>query len=351
VAAATSPPAEPSGGPPESPGEPGGRAALGQPAGDRPTGGAAAGNTAAGSVAVAARPAAVSRAATDVAGLGRGRAVFFVAPALALIAAFLVFPAVWTLYLGLTDYRLTGKAAKAPNVVGLDNYTNALADPRFHNAVGLTLLYVLGSAIIGQSILGFTLAWTLRTAGGWVRGLVETLVLLAWILPSSVVAFLWIAFLDRDEGTLNAILGTQGSAWLVSHPMLSLIVFNTWHGTAFSLLLFGAALRTVPPSQVEAARLAGAGTRALLRDVVLPHVRGHLLTNTLLISLWTFNDFTPYLLTAGGPERHSEILPVYIYNTAIFDGQLGYGSAVSLLMLLINLIIAVFYLRLLRERR
>jgi multiple sugar transport system permease protein len=286
-----------------------------------------------------------------VAGLGRGRAVAFVAPALALIAAFLVFPAVWTLYLGLTDYRLTGKAAKAPRLVGAGNYTDALTDGRFHNALGLTLLFVFGSAIVGQTILGFTLAWTLRTARGWVRGLVEALVLLAWILPSSVVAFLWIAFLDRDSGTLNAILGTDGTAWLVSHPMASLIVFNTWHGTAFSLLLFGAALRTVPPSQLEAARLVGASTFALLRDVVFPHVRGHLLTNTLLISLWTFNDFTPYLLTAGGPERRSETLPVYIYNTAIFDGRLGYGAAVSLLMLLINLVIAMFYLRLLRERR
>ncbi len=297
-------------------------------------------------------PPATRRAApTDVAGLGRGRAVAFVAPALALIAAFLVFPAVWTLYLGLTNYRLTGKAAKAPELVGVDNYTNALSDGRFHNALGLTLLFVFGSAIIGQTILGFTLAWTLRTARGWVRGLVEALVLLAWILPSSVVAFLWIAFLDRDSGTLNAILGTSGKAWLVNHPMASLIVFNTWHGTAFSLLLFGAALRTVPPSQLEAARLVGASTFALLRDVVFPHVRGHLLTNTLLISLWTFNDFTPYLITAGGPERHSETLPVYIYNTAIFDGQLGYGAAISLLMLLINLVIAMFYLRLLRERR
>jgi multiple sugar transport system permease protein len=290
-------------------------------------------------------------AANDVAGLGRGRAVFFVAPALALIAAFLVFPAVWTLYLGLTDYRLTGKAARAPRIVGLGNYTDALTDPRFHNALALTLLYVLGSAIVGQSILGFTLAWTLRTARGWVRGTVEALVLLAWILPSSVVAFLWIAFLDRDGGTLNAILGTRGSAWLVDHPMASLIVFNTWHGTAFSLLLFGAALGSVPPSQLETARLAGASVAAQLRDVVFPHIRGHLLTNTLLISLWTFNDFTPYLLTAGGPEQRSEILPIYIYNTSIYSGQLGYGSAVSLLMLLINLVIALFYLRLLRSRR
>ena len=71
-------------------------------------------------------------------------------------------------------------------------------------------MFVFGSAIIGQTVLGFALAWMLRGARGWVRGVVETLVLLAWILPSSVVAFLWIALLDRDNGTLNVLLDTRG---------------------------------------------------------------------------------------------------------------------------------------------
>jgi multiple sugar transport system permease protein len=117
------------------------------------------------------------------------------------------------------------------------------------------------------------------------------------------------------------------------------------------MLLFSAALNAVPPSQLETARLAGADTFAQFRDVVFPHIRGHVLTNTLLISLWTFNDFSPYLLTAGGPNHASETLPVYIYNSALYSGELGYGSAISLIMLLINLLIAVFYLRLLKDRR
>lgn len=287
---------------------------------------------------------------TDAAGLGRVRASAFVTPALALIAVFLVFPALWTIYLGLTNFRLTGIAAASPKFVGLDNYGHALSDPNFLNSLYLTLLYVLGSAIIGQSILGFVLAWTMRSAHKTVRGVVESLVMLAWILPSSVVSFLWIALLDRDEGTLNALLNTPGTAWLLENPMLSIIVFNTWRGTAFSMLLFSAALGSVPPSQLETARMVGASGWQQLRDVVFPHIRGHVLTNVLLISLWTFNDFAPYLITAGGPNRQSEILPVFVYQTAIFDGQLGLGTAISLLMLLINLVLAVVYLRLLRDR-
>lgn len=288
---------------------------------------------------------------TDAAGLGTRRAAAFIAPAMVLIGVFLVFPALWTLYLGLTNYRLTGLAAAEPEVVGLDNYITALTSGDFLNSLWLTLIFVLGSALIGQSVLGFSIAWLMRGARKSVRTVVETLVLLAWIIPSSVVAFLWIALLDRNDGTLNALLGTQGAAWLLEYPLLSIIIFNAWRGTAFSMLLFSSALAAVPPSQLESARMAGAGSWGQLRDVVFPNIRGHVLTNTLLISLWTFNDFTPYLITAGGPNGASEILPVYIYNVALNEGALGLGAAISLIMLLINLVIALVYLRLLRERK
>lgn len=289
--------------------------------------------------------------AADAAGLGRVRASFFVTPAFLLIAAFLVVPALWTIVLGVSDYRLTGIQAASPSMVGLDNFTEALTDPAFRRSLWLTIVFVFGSAIVGQSVMGFSLAWTLRSSNRTVRSVIETLVLLAWILPSSIVAFLWVAYLNRNGGTVSTMLGTPETDWLLSYPMASIIVFNTWRGTAFSMLLFSAALGNVPPSQLETARLAGAGTWAQFRDVVFPHVRGHILTNTLLISLWTFNDFTPYLLTAGGPDHATETLPVFIYNKALYGGELGYGSAISFIMLVINLIIALFYIRLLRERR
>jgi len=280
----------------------------------------------------------------DVVGLGRWRAVAFVAPALALIGVFLIFPALWTLYIGATDFRLTGAAARAPSFVGLSNFSRALHDPSFYRSLWLTLVFVLGSAVVGQNMLGFALAYAMRSTRRVLRRVIEALVLLAWILPSSVVAFLWIALLDRDEGTLNAVLGTS-TAWLVSYPMAGIVFFNVWRGTAFSMMLYAAALSSVPPSQLETARLAGSTTAQTLRDVVLPHIRRYALTNTLLITLWTFNDFTPFLLTAGGPNHRSEVVAAYIYNTAIVGGDMGYSGAISLLVLLINLLLALVYLR------
>jgi len=286
----------------------------------------------------------------DVAGLGVARAIGFVAPALLLIGVFLVFPALWTLYIGITDYQLTGPAAAAPKVVGLDNFAAALDDALFTNSLWLTALFVLGSAVIGQNVLGFALAWLLSRVRPWLRRTTEGLVLLAWILPGPVVAYLWFAVLSRDGGTLGLLLDDPTTAWLVQYPMASLIVFNVWRGTAFSMLLYTSALAAVPPSQLETARLVGASGWQAVRDVVFPHIRGHVLTNTLLISLWTANDFTPFLLTAGGPNHESEVLPVLIYRQALEGGQLGYASAMSLLLLAGNLLIALVYLRLLRRR-
>jgi multiple sugar transport system permease protein len=279
-----------------------------------------------------------------VVGLGRSRAVGFIAPALLLIGFFLVFPGLWTLYIGATNYRLTGVAALRPDFVGLDNFRAALSDDTFYRSLWLTLLFVFGSAVIGQNGLGFTLAWALRDTKKWLKRTLESLVLLAWILPSSVVAFLWVAMLDRDGGTINELLGTTpGVAWIVEYPLLSIIIFNIWRGTAFSMMLYSAALSSVPPSHLETARLAGASGSQTLRDVVLPHIRRYALTNTILITLWTFNDFTPFLITATNPR--SEIIAIYIYDKALVGGEMGYSGAISLLVLLINLLLALVYLR------
>jgi multiple sugar transport system permease protein len=279
-----------------------------------------------------------------------GPAVLFVLPALLIIGMFLLFPALWTVWLGMTNFRLTGLAAANTEFVGLDNYRHALTDPSFWNSLRLTVVFVALSGVIGQTVCGFTLAWSLRRVTGWARTLLETLVLAAWVIPGSVIAFLWIALLDRRGGTLNALLGTDGKAWLIDHPMTVIVVFNIWAGTAFSMQLFSSALSAVPPSQLESARMAGASGWQQLRDVVLPTIRGHILTNTLMITLWTFNTFTPYLLTAGGPNGKTSILSVYIYQTAIPGGQLGMGAALSMIMLLINLAIALAYMRVGRSR-
>src|SRR5919201_3184087 len=178
--------------------------------------------------------------------LSRSAGALFLAPALFLVLVFLLFPSVWVLWVSLTNETLTGVGAARPEFVGLANF-RALFDFRgwmnrgeFGSALRNSAVFVLGSGLIGQAVLGLVIAWTFYRRRGFLREVVYTLVVLAWIIPDVAVAFMWMAFLDRDYGTLNALLAAIGLGkpdWLVQQPLLAVVLFNTWRGTAFSMLL------------------------------------------------------------------------------------------------------------------
>jgi len=285
--------------------------------------------------------------------MGRKIIVFFLIPALSLIFVFLILPGVWVLKIGMTNETLTGPKARNPDFVGFENYAKVLSDRFFYNALRITLLFVLGSAIIGQAGLGLSLA-LLTYRRRRLKSFIQSVVILAWIIPEVVVAYLWIAFLDKDYGTLNMLLSAIGLRkinWFYEHPLLTIIVFNVWRGTAYSMLLFSAALETIPPSYLETAEVIGASSWRKFKDVILPNIRSYILTDLILITLWTFNVFTPYLLTGGGPSFRTELLSIYIYRTAFRYFKLGYGASIATIALLINFALAMFYLSLSRRKR
>ncbi|MDI6862253.1 MULTISPECIES: carbohydrate ABC transporter permease [Pseudothermotoga] len=285
--------------------------------------------------------------------MGRKVIIFLLIPALSLIFVFLILPGVWVLKIGMTNETLTGAKARNPDFVGFENYAKVLSDRFFYNALRITLLFVLGSAIIGQAGLGLSLA-LLTYRKRRLKSFVQSVVILAWIIPEVVVAYLWIAFLDKDYGTLNVLLSAIGLNkinWFYEYPLLTIIVFNVWRGTAYSMLLFSAALETIPPSYLETAEVIGASSWRKFKDVVFPNIKSYILTDLILITLWTFNVFTPYLLTGGGPSFRTELLSIYIYRTAFRYFKLGYGASIATIALLINFALAMFYLSLSRRRR
>ncbi len=283
----------------------------------------------------------------------------FLLPAMIFIVVFLVFPFVWIFYLSLTNQALLGPAASNPGFVGLQNYQGLfdfghwLNRGQFGSALLITLQFVVGSALLGQVFLGLGLAWAFYRRKGWLRELVNTLVILAWITPEVVVAFGWVAFLDRDFGTLNQILSRVGldhPDWQLRYALLAIIIFNTWRGTAFSMLLFSSALATIPPSYLETADVAGASGWQKLRDIILPLLQRHVLTDLILITLWTFNTFTPYLITHGGPAYRTEIMSIFTYRIAFQFFDFGRGAAIAVVIMLINLSLALIYVRTLRRQ-
>ncbi|NUP52437.1 MAG: sugar ABC transporter permease [Catenulispora sp.] len=273
------------------------------------------------------------------------------APALILLVLFFLGPVIWSVYSSFTNAALTGEGAASPQWVGLENFRRLFSDPNVSNGIWLTVVFVLGSAVIGQNLLGLAIALLMRGRSKTLRGIVGAVVVSAWVLPEVVSAFIWYAFLGQD-GTLNAVMkffGMSGQNWLYSDPMLAVIIANIWRGTAFSMLVYNAALADVPSDVQEAAALDGATGWRRLWSVTLPLIRASIVTNLMLITLQTLSVFTLiYVMTAGGPGFASATLPVLMYQQAFKFSEIGYGTAISLLLLVIGAVFSFIYVRVLK---
>jgi multiple sugar transport system permease protein len=269
-------------------------------------------------------------------------------PALLLLGVFFAGPLVWSVYSAFTDVALTGSASV--DFVGVDNFTTMWKDAQFWNSLWLTLIFVVGSAVIGQNTLGLLIALLLRGRGKAARALVSGLVIAAWTVPETVAAFCWYSYLHRD-GTLNGILGWFGLSqnWLYTAPMLAVILANVWRGTAFSMLVYQAALNDVPPDLHEAAAVDGASAWQRLRRITLPLIRRSIVSNLMLITLQTLASFgLIYVMTKGGPGNKSSTTPIYMYQESFQFYKLGYGTAMALVLLVIGAIFSLIYVRLIK---
>ncbi|SEQ58759.1 sugar ABC transporter permease [Arthrobacter sp. OV608] len=284
---------------------------------------------------------------------GRGLLRYLpVLPALLLLLVFLAGPVFWAFQASFTNTGLTGRNARNPEWVGLENYQRLLLDPVFPLSLWLTVLFVGASAVLGQNLLGLALAVLMRRARRAVSAAVGTAVVAAWVLPEIVAAFAAYAYFSRD-GTLNQLLGGLGMGepdWLYSWPMAAVVLANIWRGTAFSMLVYRAALNDIPTEVAEAAQMDGAGGWKRLAFITLPMIRGSIATNLMLVTLQTLAVFTLiWVMTAGGPANASTTLPVLAYQEAFKFGDIGYGTAVASVLLLIGAVFGVGYIRLLRE--
>ncbi|MGW2862119.1 carbohydrate ABC transporter permease [Streptomyces sp. NPDC001205] len=272
-----------------------------------------------------------------------------IAPATLLLLLFLAGPIGYCVYIAFTDMQLTGSSSV--DFVGFANFRRAFADPAFRNAVWLTLVFTVLSSLVGQNTLGLALAALMRRASRPVRTVTGALVITAWVLPEIVAAFLLYAFFRR-EGTLNAILGwlhlpTQN--WLFTLPVLAVSFANVWRGTAFSLLIYSAALAEIPRDIEEAAEVDGAGGARRFWHITLPMIRRSIGTNLMLNTLQTLSVFgLIWAMTRGGPGDRSQTLPVFMYDQAFLKSLIGYGTAVALLLLLVGSLFSIVYLRLLK---
>jgi multiple sugar transport system permease protein len=272
-------------------------------------------------------------------------------PSIVLLALFLLGPIISSFYGSFTNSSLTGAAAQSSKFIGLQNYTKLFADPDFPKSVILTLVFLFTSAVVGQNVMGLGLAILMRSAQRTVRAIVGTFVVAAWVLPEIVAAFAAYAFFNQT-GTLNTVLGwfgIHGANWLYTFPMLAIILANIWRGTAFSMLVYAAAVQEVPPEITESAEVDGAGGFKRLVYITLPVIRRSISTNLMLTTLQTLSVFTLiFVMTGGGPGTNSSTLPILAYQEAFKFSQLGFGTAIATIMLLVGAVFSIVYIRALK---
>ena len=271
--------------------------------------------------------------------------LIMLAPGFALLALLFVAPVLYAFYIGFTNLALVGSRSHDYDFTGLDNVTRMLGDYVFTNGAWLTIVFVVGSAIVGQSVLGMLLAILLRNAHFSVRAVIGSVVIVAWVLPEITVALIWYAF-SQAGGTLSILLGHPDTNFLVLVPMLIVSLANLWRNVAFSMLVFSAGLRNLPTEVLEAAEVEGASVFRRYRLVILPLLKPTIVTNLLLVTILNLSEFTLiYAMTQGGPGNETMTLPLYVYQEAFVFHQLGYGTAISLVLVLIGAVFSLLFVR------
>lgn len=281
------------------------------------------------------------------------KAIFFLLPSWVLLLLFFIGPVVLTFFFSFTNLAMTGAAAQHLQFVGFDNFVKMFGDPDFRTSVLETLVFVFLSAVLGQCLLGFILAFLLKGKNPAFRRIFGLIIIAAWVTPEVVVGFCWVAFLS-EHGTANWIVGLFGIkpiAWLFKFPMTSVVIANIWRGTAFSMMVFQSALDDIPDEIEEAAIMDGANRFQVVTKIVIPMIKGSVATNLMLVTLSTLGVFTLiYTMTGGGPGVQTSTLPIFMYKQAFVSYQLGYGTAISLVLLVIGAAASLIYMRMLKSK-
>lgn len=267
----------------------------------------------------------------------------YLVPAVLLMIFFFIWPVVLTIYYSFTNLALTGSAAANLQFIGLQNYQTMFSDQAVLNSVITTIFFLIGS-VVGQTLLGFIIAYLMKEKNRIFRRVIGAIVLAAWVMPETVAAICAYTFFT-DKGTFNLILGAFGVgpiSWLFRHPILAVILANIWHGTAFSMMVYQAALDNVSGEVAESAMIDGANKMQNLFYITIPIIKDTILTNTMLITLSTLGTFgMVYTMT----NNTVQTLPVFMYIRAFKNYELGYGTAISMLVLIIGAIFSLFYVR------
>jgi raffinose/stachyose/melibiose transport system permease protein len=279
--------------------------------------------------------------------------VLFLLPAIVLFSFFLVYPIFQSVYYSFFNWKGFGPAV---DFIGLDNFKRILTDWIFLKSVGHGLLIVVLSLFI-QLPLAMALALMVgRNLRG--RAFFRTIFFMPYVLSEVITGIMWMILFNPDSkrGFINALLilipGIKAIPWLgdTRTVMLALFVVLTWKYFGFYMLLYLAGLQNIPPEIEEAALIDGVNNRQMITHITIPLIGSIIRTTIYLSVLGSMQVFAlVWIMTKGGPVNASDVMSTYMYRFSFVRFELGYGSAVAIVMLLISLVFSLGYLRLVRQ--
>jgi multiple sugar transport system permease protein len=258
---------------------------------------------------------------------------------------FLLFlgPVGYAFYLGFTNLQLIGINSINYRFTGLTNLIALWKDREFYHSLLLTMYFVIGSGAIGSTVAGLALALLMERALPSLRATVGAVAVLACILPPVTVAVVWYS-VTTAGGVFPEMIGMGRDDLLYKSPMLVVSLANGWSLCGLSMLIFAAALKNIPRDLFEAAMLDDATALQRFFRITLPMLRPTVMTSVLLMTLLSFGNFTlVFLMTGGGPEGRTNILPVYSYLQAFAYHRLGYGALLGNVIVVISALLGVIF--------
>src|SRR3990172_2184017 len=280
--------------------------------------------------------------------------ILFLLPAFVLFTLFLAYPIIKSIYFSFFDWAGFGPAV---DFVKLDNFKRILTDPVFLKGV-VNCLILIVLALLVQLPFSLTLA---MLVGRGLRGraIFRTIFFLPYVLSEVITAAIWLILLNPmpERGFINAVLtlipGVDPVLWLADPNlvMIAIFVVLTWKYFGLHLLLYMAGLQNIPKDIEEAAVIDGANKRQLFFGIILPLLSSTIRTSVWLSVLGSLQQFALiWIMTRGGPVNGSEVMATYMYRYGFVRFDLGYGSAVAIIMLVIALAFSIVYLRVFSQK-
>jgi ABC-type sugar transport system permease subunit len=278
--------------------------------------------------------------------------LLFLAPFAILFGVFQLAPLVVALHTSLFNVALLRPQAAA--YVGLRNYRTAFTDSDVLNAFRVTSYYTLAQVVLQVPLsLGLAVLVRRRFFG---RNAVRAAVFSPVVTSTVIVSVLWLLLFDPVHGLLNAgaeTVGIHGLQYLESsHQALpSLIVMSVWQNIGIDMVIYLGALQGIDPTLLEAASVDGAGSWSSFTKIVLPLLRRSTLVVVVITTVFSFQTFAPaYVMTNGGPDASTTFAVFLIYRVAFIIGDIGYASALSVLLVVFLLVVAAVQFFALRSR-